>query len=243
MDDSGCANSFSADTTVATPDGDVPISEIEVGDEVLAYNEATRSVGEYAVTATISHLDLNKVLVTVEGETLHTTAEHPFYTYGGEWVNAADLEVGDQVWSLENGYGEVEAVEQVETVEPMFNLTVENAHTFFVGEADWLVHNVACQEFDIVPYKTKAPGFEKHHGVMDVWARANYPRSQYNRRNAPSIVLAKARHDLTVEWFRNWRLQRTGNIAGKIDWTTVDVRTANEITMEMFRAANTRCLY
>jgi hypothetical protein len=35
-------NSFSADTEVSTPDGDVPISEIDIGDTVLAYNRLYR---------------------------------------------------------------------------------------------------------------------------------------------------------------------------------------------------------
>lgn len=40
-------NSFSAETVVVTTDGNVAISEIEVGDTVLAYNEATGETGEY----------------------------------------------------------------------------------------------------------------------------------------------------------------------------------------------------
>lgn len=79
-------NSFSADTTVATRDGDIPISDIEIGDWVLAYNEATGETGEYLVTATIVHHDPAVVYLTLSGETLTTTADHPFYTTGGAWV-------------------------------------------------------------------------------------------------------------------------------------------------------------
>jgi RHS repeat-associated protein len=77
-------NSFSAETAVVTADGDVAISEIEVGDTVLAYNEATGETGEYLVTATIAHHDPTVVYLTISGETLTTTAEHPFYTTDGE---------------------------------------------------------------------------------------------------------------------------------------------------------------
>jgi hypothetical protein len=44
--------------------------------------------GEYTVTDTISHVDPEIVLLTIDGETLETTAEqwhiaHPFYTSPG----------------------------------------------------------------------------------------------------------------------------------------------------------------
>jgi len=34
-----------------------------------------------------------------------------------------------------------------------------------------LVHNADC--FDIIRYSENATGFEKHHGVLDVWAQAH----------------------------------------------------------------------
>ncbi len=52
-----CLNSFSADTPVATPDGEIAISAIVTGTVVLAYDEASGTTGAYAVTATIHHTD------------------------------------------------------------------------------------------------------------------------------------------------------------------------------------------
>lgn len=43
--------------------------------------------------------------------------------------------------ALDGGYGIVEAVVVVETNQRMYNLTVDGAHTFFVGDGAWLVHN------------------------------------------------------------------------------------------------------
>ncbi len=70
--------SFSADTVVATPDGEKPISELEVGDTVLAWDEETGEVGEYEVTATFSHEDRVIEYLTVDGERLVITPEQPF---------------------------------------------------------------------------------------------------------------------------------------------------------------------
>ena len=130
-----------ADTLVATEDGGVPIAEIEVGDEVLAYDEATGEVGEYTVTDTISHIDPEIVLLVIDGEYLETTREHPFYTDEGEWVDAEDLEIGEEIRNLDGDYGIVESVEVITVSQAMYNLTVDTAHTFFDGEGEWLVHN------------------------------------------------------------------------------------------------------
>jgi len=137
----GCFNSFSADTTVATEDGDIAISDIEIGDDVLAYNEETGETDSYEVTDTISHVDPEIVLLTIDGETLETTSEHPFYTISGEWVEAADLRPGDLIRNIDGSYGEVNGMRIVEREQAMFNLTVDEAHTFFVGDGQWLVHN------------------------------------------------------------------------------------------------------
>jgi hypothetical protein len=44
-----------------TINGPVPIEEIEPGDLVLAYNEATGEIGYYPVTDLISHIDMQVV--------------------------------------------------------------------------------------------------------------------------------------------------------------------------------------
>ena len=79
VDGEGC-NSFSADTTVQTSNGDIPISEIEIGDTVIAYDEETGITGEYTVTDTISHEDDAIAYVTINGEEIETTPWHLFYT-------------------------------------------------------------------------------------------------------------------------------------------------------------------
>lgn len=80
-------NSFSGDTLVMTPTGAKPIAELLDSGEVIAYNEATGEIGVYRITDTISHIvhevgakrHPEIILLTIDGETLETTAEHPFY--------------------------------------------------------------------------------------------------------------------------------------------------------------------
>jgi RHS repeat-associated protein len=133
-------NSFSAETLVATENGLKPIDEVTEGELVYAYNEATGEVGLYPVTDEIAHLDSRIVTLTIDGERIYTTPEHPFYA-NGQWIDAGKLRIGDLVRRLDGRMGDVEAVIVEERQQVMYNLTVAEAHTFFVGEQQWLVHN------------------------------------------------------------------------------------------------------
>ena len=134
-------NSFEAGTMVETIDGPVPIEEIDVGTYVLGYDEETGEIGYYPVTHLISHLDFKVVYLTIDGEVIVTTAEHPFYTAEGEWVDAIDLRVGDEIRTAEWTTGVVSSVYEVTRPQPMYNFTVDIAHTYFIGNNQWLVHN------------------------------------------------------------------------------------------------------
>jgi hypothetical protein len=77
-----------------------------------------------------------------------TTPEHAFFTAEKGWVPAKDLQVGMHVLRLDGTAGVVQSVLVVEQPERMYNLSVAEAHTFFVGEGEWLVHNASCPLFD-----------------------------------------------------------------------------------------------
>ncbi len=142
-----CLNSFSADTLVATAAGLRPISEIRVGDLVWGYDASTQTTGLFTVTDVLIHSDPIQVQLTID-ESLETTPEHPFFTAERGWVTAHDLRLGEHVRQLDGSIGVLRSL-WVET-EPqlMYNLTVAGAHTFFVGEERWLVHNSGvCREF------------------------------------------------------------------------------------------------
>ncbi|KAA0265716.1 MAG: hypothetical protein DPW18_13750 [Chloroflexi bacterium] len=57
------------------------------------------------------------------------------------WVEADDLKFGDEVCQADGTTGIVWLKWNVEKAREMYNLTVDTAHTFFVGEGQWLVHN------------------------------------------------------------------------------------------------------
>ena len=80
---------------------------------------------------------------TSDGETIDTTTNHPFYVDGKGWVAAGDLEVGDTLVTADGNEVEVTDLELDKFTEPIFvyNLEVEDFHTYFVGEYGVLVHN------------------------------------------------------------------------------------------------------
>jgi RHS repeat-associated protein len=135
-------NSFSADTKVTTKDGDKSISKIQIGDFVLAWNSETNQISFYRVTDTIHHTDKTIVKLTIGDETLTTTPEHPFYVESKGWVNAKDLKIGDAIRKANGSADKVKSIKIELSTQEMYNLTVDQAHTFFVGDGQWLVHNI-----------------------------------------------------------------------------------------------------
>jgi hypothetical protein len=85
--------------------------------------------------------------------------------------------------------------------------------------------------YDIVRYGQKAPGFHKHHGVLDIWATHNVPNYIQRSPDAPTILLSPDQHRATFGVFNRWRAGRT------IDWTTISPRDVQRLSEQMFDAA------
>ncbi|WP_205750511.1 polymorphic toxin-type HINT domain-containing protein [Deinococcus fonticola] len=139
-------NSFSPDTLVKTIAGLQRIDQIKVGRRVLAFNEQLKEEGYYPVTAVHQNYDPEVTvlsLVTSGGqrEEITTTPRHLFYTTSGKWIEAGKLSNSDQLQRDGKAAGQVVNVTTSTRTAQMFNLTVEQAHTFFVGVNSWLVHN------------------------------------------------------------------------------------------------------
>jgi len=142
----GC--SFSADTLIATPRGEIPIGELRIGDTVLAYNESTGENRTYPIDKVFVNVDQSILHLTVDDETLQTTLEHPFYTEEAGWIAAGDLKLGEHVKASDGTYGVVTGIKLIDRTQKMFNLAVRTAHTFYVGVKRWLVHNTCVYRGD-----------------------------------------------------------------------------------------------
>ncbi|KAB8140646.1 hypothetical protein F8S13_23125 [Chloroflexia bacterium SDU3-3] len=132
---------------MSTASGLRPISQIAVGELVLAWDETTRSTGYYTVTAVMLHTDAAQVHLSVGGEHVETTPEHPFSTLERGWVAAGDLWDGAHVRRADGSYALTLVLWLDAEPQVMYNLTVATAHTFFVGVERALVHNAGCESW------------------------------------------------------------------------------------------------
>ena len=136
-------NSFTAETLVQTQKGLVAISEVKIGDMVWSYNENTDQPELNEVIHLIQgqqEYDLISLILD-SGETIETTADHPFYLRGKGWNPANTLKVG-QALVLRNGT--VVVIKEILTetrFESVYNLTVSKTHNYFVGQDGILVQN------------------------------------------------------------------------------------------------------
>lgn len=126
-----------------------PIESICVGDYVLSYNESDRTVSRQKVIDTFSKYVYQTIGLTINGEYIETTYNHPFYSpIYNCWVEAGSLVDGDYVLDSNGNCQVVQAVKINNYDYPVivYNFTVENNHTYYVGENEVLVHNKCATE-------------------------------------------------------------------------------------------------
>ena len=144
---------FTGDTLVAAENGQKRIDEIKVGDKVWAFNVETGESELKTVTKVYVHsVDEILRLYTDEGD-IDTTANHPFYVIGKGWVAAGDLVVGDEVFNLDGTTSVVlgSAIEKLDEPVLVYNLEVEDFHSYFVGCVPVLVHNYVASSGNVYP--------------------------------------------------------------------------------------------
>ena len=144
---------FTGDTLVAAENGQKRIDEIKVGDKVWAFNVETGESELKTVTKVYVHsVDEILHLYTDEGD-IDTTANHPFYVIGKGWVAAGDLVVGDEVYNLDETASAILGLEIEILDEPVlvYNLEVEDFHSYFVGCVPVLVHNYVASSGNVYP--------------------------------------------------------------------------------------------
>jgi hypothetical protein len=68
--------------------------------------------------------------------------EHELQPHG-RWVNARDLQVGDELFSRANPSLQIRSISVRSEITTVYNLTVADYHTYTVGTSEILVHNNA----------------------------------------------------------------------------------------------------
>lgn len=143
-------HSFAPRTRVLLADGSTkPIKDLVVGDRVAATDPVTGVSRGEEVVATHVNTDrklTNLTVVDRQGRrsTLQTTENHPFWDAADrQWVGAGALGRDDRLRTVDKGDVRVLAAVSFTGQRTMYDLTVDDIHTYYViaGNTPVLVHN------------------------------------------------------------------------------------------------------
>jgi hypothetical protein len=180
LDDSAAAecdgintHCFPAGTLVATGCGPEPIEEIRRDNQVWAFDLVTGTWRLCRVLQTFVHdFEGTSAFITVDGETIESTAGHPFWVVRGEdladrncpkhitppegattpgrWVEAGDVRVGDDLLLRDGRIVAVQAVRREQFKGKVYNFSVAELESYAVGVNNVLVHNTgaSCDYLD-----------------------------------------------------------------------------------------------
>jgi hypothetical protein len=134
----GKTRCFAAGTPLRTPEGEKPVEQFRPDDLILARPE-------HAPFGPVEARRVQQVFVRVSpllqlqvcGRLIPTTAEHPFHIFGGGWTAAAFLRPGDALVTEDGRPVLVESVVETREVATVYNVQVEEHHTYFVGAREW----------------------------------------------------------------------------------------------------------
>ena len=146
---------FTAGTPVLTLEGAKPIELLQAGDVVLARDEKNAHGEIEAKKITETHCTTAEVLeLHVRGKAIRTTKQHPFYVVGQGWTVAHKIRVGDYLATNQREPAVVDKVVETGETEKVYNLTVADHKTFFVGGNEWgfavWTHNICSSGTEFI---------------------------------------------------------------------------------------------
>ncbi|WP_370941973.1 polymorphic toxin-type HINT domain-containing protein [Amycolatopsis sp. cg5] len=149
--------SFAPTVQVLLADGThKAIKDVVAGDRVAAADPQTGRVGFRAVTALIVGSDLKQMVSITVGDgagagSVDATGNHPFWVVEQQkWLEAKDITAGVHLLTPDGKPAKVVDVRSYTQVMQVYNLTVEDLHTYYVlaGDIPVLVHNAAKRTKD-----------------------------------------------------------------------------------------------
>ncbi len=138
--EAGC---FTAGTVVMMASGELKaIAAVRCGDYVMSREEPTGKTAPQRVTHTWTHqVPATLLLRLTSGETIETTKEHRFFVADAGFVGAGRIACGSTFANYGGQTLRMAAVEPAMQSAEVYNLEVENFHTYFIGNGGVWVHN------------------------------------------------------------------------------------------------------
>ncbi|MEG0856829.1 MAG: polymorphic toxin-type HINT domain-containing protein [Terrisporobacter sp.] len=190
----GC---FTAGTLISTEDGLVSIEDVKEGDLVWAQDPETGEVALKPVVQTFVKETDTILYIKTAGEIIEATEQHVFFIDGVGWIPASMIEEGDVVVLQSGEKVEVESIDKVlhNELVTVFNFEVEDFHTYFVSDANVLVHNNGCK-YQVGAYKDikGSKGLDAHHAGQKALMKKVV--NNYDEMTAPAINVPKVGHTI-----------------------------------------------
>ena len=138
----GCA-SFAADTLVWTGERTVPIQSLQPGEWVSSRSDVSFRDSSQVVTHAFERRVAVHHQVTTEASSFAVSEEHPFWVQGRGWTPIRDIEAGAPIATAD---GDTLVLEnrRVDAALQVFNLSVANDASYFVGDEHVWAHNATC---------------------------------------------------------------------------------------------------
>ncbi|WIV60946.1 Hint domain-containing protein [Amycolatopsis nalaikhensis] len=158
-----CAlHSFVAGTQILLADGSTkPIEQVANGDVVETTDPSTGAVEQHKVVGTLVHSDEEqRTEITLDsGGALVATDWHPVWVEeAGDWVAIGSLTAGEHLHSADGRSVEVKSVRHFEQAAPVYDLTVDAVHDYYVAAdaVSVLVHNCGTADDDLLDFADEA---------------------------------------------------------------------------------------
>jgi len=107
----------------------------------IDFKENIFEVAEKTVLETYVRETTELLHLTIGGEVIKTTFEHPFYVKDVSFVEAGKLQVGDKLLDSRGNVLVVKKLEIADKPVKVYNFKVDDFHTYHVGDNEVLVHN------------------------------------------------------------------------------------------------------
>ncbi|MCR5022697.1 polymorphic toxin-type HINT domain-containing protein [Ruminococcus sp.] len=138
---------FVAGTLISTTMGLIPIEKITTNTMVYSFDPDTLEVSEKQVEDVFVKESSKLIDIEVNGETIKTTPDHPFYVPQKGFTRAIELRAGDELYTVNGEYVVIEKIQHVILESPVkvYNFRVADYHTYYVGNNSIGTHNLTCE--------------------------------------------------------------------------------------------------
>ena len=186
-----------------------------------AKDEATGAVALKRIAQTFERVAPSTLALTFSnGETIETTAEHPFYVQDKGFTPAGLVAIGNSIVTRAGPSLQVTRVEKHNSARKVYNFEVEDFHSYFVGQSALWVHNVNCDDLRNAA-TARADGLKNDRTL--------------NKFTRPSTVVAMvANGSSQVETGANLKGGTTRSVYPKVQKALDDLRAQGNIQTGQF---------